>query len=762
MVHIEEQIFAIFSANGSSKMSPEQQALLVGKARWIAEIAKANIKTVPTICITRKAWEALKAERKGENTYLRNIWVKTLLKLVEPGKSPPLLAVRTSALNHNIGLMRAKLNIKPPATPEQAVSEDSVLVRAIDFAFSSYETNSPIWSNNILNSEIDRQIIIIQAMAKGDLFEFYSRNLQTGEIGPLSTMGEMQGNMPKNAKEIASIVDKIAGHHMLCLVSVENEEAIFLSARTIEASIAAKLEAAVDRVEAGYWSPKTAIKRLDIEHIPSLLHPRLARDINLKPVGVGLGVSPGAASGKIVFSAEDAIRAHARGQPVILVATETGPADIDGMMAANGILTSRGGNNSHAAIIARVAAKPCIAGAGSLEVDKANSICRIGEKFFRIGDWITIDGADGRIFAGSLPLLQPDMGVAITKLLNWSDGSRTIAVRANVETVESAITALNFGAEGIGLARSEHMFFTHERMIALRRLILSENEEERKLALKGLVEYQSKDYAKLFSTMGARPVTVRLFDPPLHEFLPKSEEDIEETAFQLSLTVEEIKARLEKLGEVNPMLGNRGCRLAISHPEILQMQIHALFQGARSASKETSMQVNLEIMVPFIASVREVAWLRARIRDIAEREKNKEIIPKYSFGTMIELPRAALRAAEIAPLVDFFSFGTNDLTQTCFGISRDDAPSFLAIYKRKAIYDNDPFTTIDKRGVGELIKIAIDRGRKANPTLKIGICGEHAGDSASIKFFAKLGIDYVSCAPYRVPIARLALAQAEE
>ncbi len=758
-MNIEQQIFAISSHKGATNLSKAQQGLLVGKARWIAEVAKAGIKTIPTICLTRAAWTELKKQHEGKKNPLRSIWVKTLFKLVEKGKKPPLLAVRTSSLNHNIGLMRARIDIKPPASENESIDIDRPLARAIDFAFSSYATNSPLWSNSAFQVEHEQQIVIIQAMAKGKLVEFYSRNLQSGEIGPFLTPNAKGVKLPTSANEIAKIIDERAGHHMLCLVSLEENSIQFISARTIEASAAAKLEAAVARVEAGYWSAEQAVNKIDVEHLTPMLHPRLAIDINLKPVGIGAGVSPGAASGKIVFAPEDAVRAHARNIETILVATETGPSDIDGMMAASGILTSRGGNNSHAAIIARVAAKPCIAGAGSLEVDMKNNICTIGDKIFRAGDRITIDGSDGRIFAGSLPLLQPDMGKAITKLLNWSDGNRTIGVRANVETVQSAKTALSFGAEGIGLARSEHMFFTHERMFALRRLILSQNNKEREVALKELVRFQAKDYAALFSTMVGKPVTVRLFDPPLHEFLPRTEEDILETAKRLSLDIDELKSRLEKLGEVNPMLGNRGSRLAISYPEILQMQVHALFEGARISETRTFQPVQLEIMVPFVASSREVAWLSSKIKAIAKKQQAQSNFVDYSFGTMIELPRAALRASEIAPMVDFFSFGTNDLTQTCFGISRDDSPTFLAAYKRQGIYDNDPFATIDKNGVGELIKIAIKRALKANPNLKIGICGEHAGDPASIKFFAGLNIDYVSCAPHKVPVARLALSQ---
>ena len=347
------------------------------------------------------------------------------------------------------------------------------------------------------------------------------------------------------------------------------------------------------------------------------------------------------------------------------------------------------------------------------------------------------------------------------KLLGWSDAARRIEVRTNAETVEAAKTALSFGAEGIGLARSEHMFFSPERMVALRRMILSEDEADRTEALTGLVDYQTEDYSALFTTMAGKPVTVRLFDPPLHEFLPRSDEDIEETAQSLGLPVRALRQRLERLAEINPMLGHRGVRLAITYPEILEMQIAALMAGVRTATARQSEPVTLEVMVPFVSTASEVTWVRERVMALVDAAGlGPEARARFAFGTMIELPRAALRAGDIAQSVDFFSFGTNDLTQTTFGISRDDAPAFLAAYQRKGIYDADPFVSLDQKGVGELISIAIERGRAANPRLKIGICGEHAGDPASLAFFAKLGVDYVSCSPYRVPVARLALAQA--
>jgi pyruvate,orthophosphate dikinase len=473
-----------------------------------------------------------------------------------------------------------------------------------------------------------------------------------------------------------------------------------------------------------------------------------------------MGVSPGAASGVVVFTPEDAARTRARGGYCILVVSETGPADIEGMKAATGILTARGGMTSHAAVVARITGKPCVAAVRTLSVDAAEMRCAIGEREFRPGDRLTIDGSDGAVYAGALPLSQPHIGGAMGKLLDWSDAARVIAVRTNAETVEAARTALSFGAEGIGLARSEHMFFTPERMVALRRMILSEDEADRSAALTGLVDYQTEDFSALFTAMAGRPVTVRLFDPPLHEFLPRSDEEIDETAASLGLAVRALRRRLERLAEVNPMLGHRGVRLAITYPEILEMQMAALLAGVRAASRRQNEPVVLEVMVPFVSTASEVSFIHDRVMAQVEAAGlEPEARARFAFGTMIELPRAALRAGEIAQSVDFFSFGTNDLTQTTYGISRDDAPAFLAAYQRKDLYDADPFVTLDQKGVGELISMAIERGRRANPRLKIGVCGEHAGDPASLAFLARLGIDYVSPSPYRVPVARLALAQ---
>ncbi len=763
MATAAQQMFAIAPAFGEASLTGEQRHLLVGKARWVSAVNEAGQPVVPTICLTRAAWNALQDERKTDDARLRTAWIATLFKLVGRDEPMPLLAVRTSAPHHSPGLMRARTGIVSPTRPEDSVDPARPLGRAINEAFASYASDEPVWTNVREQVRREQQIIIVQAMAEGSFLDFSSRDLQTGAIGPAPVAGARLPALPANVSEIALAIDRVAGAHMTCLVAVNNGKATLVSARPSAASAAADLEAAVDRVERGFWSPREAVMRVEAERLPQLLHPRLVADGDRQPLATGIGVSPGAASGMIVFTADDASRVKARGKHCILVAVETGPADIDGMKAATGILTARGGQNSHAAIIARVSGKACVAGVRAMQVDPVEMTCRIGDTELRAGQQITIDGTDGTIFAGALPLSQPHIGGAIGNLLNWSDGSRTIAVRTNVESVDSAKTALSFGAEGIGLARSEHMFFTPERMVALRRLILSENENDRAAALKGLVDYQSGDYAALFKIMQGKPVNVRLFDPPLHEFLPRSDEDIEETASSLGLQVRALRQRLERLAEVNPMLGHRGCRLAITYPEVLEMQVHALLAGARAAAGDTGEPVDLEIMVPFVTSSREVNWLRNEVAAITKRDKLAMSQPvDYRFGTMIELPRAALRAGDIAPMVDFFSFGTNDLTQTTYGISRDDAPAFLASYKRKGLYDEDPFTTIDQRGVGELIKIAIERGRTANPNLKIGICGEHAGDPASIRFFAGLGVDYISCSPYRVPVARLALAQAQQ
>ena len=756
---LAQEMFAIAPATGKANLSASQLKLLSGKARWIFRVFEAGFPTIATIALTRAAWDGLQAERARRDTKLRTHWVACLFRLVGPDARPPLLVVRTSAATHNGGLMPAKIGIAAPANPEDSIDPTKPLARAIKAAFDSYGFGQG-WTGRA-DEDRSRQIVLIQAAAEGEIEQFLSRNATTGAMGPAPVDGAPLPRMPESVGALVSLLDAKAGRHMNCLVAIRQGQVQFLSARPVQVSAAAELEAAVDRVNLKVWSAQNAVSRVDPARLAQLLHPRLRSTDGASPIATGLGVSPGAASGAVVFNPEDAARLRARGKHCILVVNETGPADIEGMKAATGILTARGGMSSHAGVIARITGKPCVAGVRTLSVDAGEMVCRIGDREFRTGDRLTIDGNDGSVYIGTLPLAQPHIGGAIGTLLGWSDASRTIAVRTNVETVESALTAFSFGAEGIGLARSEHMFFSPERMVALRRVILSEDEDDRSRAINGLVDFQTGDYSALFATMRGRPVTVRLFDPPLHEFLPRTDEEIDETAASLGLAVRALRLRLERIEEINPMLGHRGVRLAITYPELLQMQVQALMAGVRAASEKQPEPVAVEVMVPFVSTATEVAWVRDRVNAIAANSgllRTDRV--RFSFGTMIELPRACLRAGDIANMVDFISFGTNDLTQTTFGISRDDAPAFLAAYQRKGVYERDPFVNIDEKGVGELISIAIERGRAANPKLKIGICGEHAGDPASLRFFSGLGVDYVSCSPYRVPVARLTLAQA--
>lgn len=757
---LAQEMFAIAPALGKANLSASQLKLLAGKARWIFRVGEAGFPTVPTIAITRAAWDGLQAERSRRDVRLRTHWVACLFKLVGKDAQPPLLVVRTSAGTHNGGLQPARTGISAPSAPEDAVDPGRPLARAIKQAFDSYGFSDRAWSTGRQEDDRARQIVLVQALAEGEIEQFLTRNATTGALGPAPLNGNPLPRLPESVGSLIALLDAKAGRHMACLVSIHRGRVQFLSARPVQASAAGELEAAVDRVQHKVWSPQNAVSRVDPNRLTQLLHPRLKSAEDATPIATGLGVSPGAASGIVTFSADDAARLRARGKHCILVVNETGPADIEGMKAATGILTARGGMTSHAGVIARITGKPCVAGVRTLSVDTTEMVAHIGAREFRAGDRLTIDGSDGTVYLGTLPLAQPHIGGAIGTLLGWSDASRAISVRTNAETVESAATALSFGAEGIGLARSEHMFFSPERMVALRRMILSEDEDARSRAVNGLVDFQTGDYSGLFSAMGGKPVNVRLFDPPLHEFLPRTDEEIEDTAASLGVAVRALRLRLERIAEINPMLGHRGVRLAITYPEILQMQIQAVLAGARAASGRQDAPVLVEVMVPFVSTASEVAWVRERVLNIVENSgllRSDRV--KFSFGTMIELPRACLRAGEIAGMVDFLSFGTNDLTQTTFGISRDDAPTFLAAYQRKGIYERDPFVTIDEKGVGEMIAIAVERGRAANPRLKIGICGEHAGDPTSLKFFAGLGIDYVSCSPYRVPVARLALAQ---
>ncbi len=544
--------------------------------------------------------------------------------------------------------------------------------------------------------------------------------------------------------------------------TVQKGKLWMLQTRTGKRTANAGLKIAVDMAREGLISKEKAVQRIEPSGLDQLLHPTLDPKAERRILGRGLPASPGAASGRVVFSADDAEAWVGRGEKVILVRIETSPEDIGGMHVAQGILTSRGGMTSHAAVVARGMGRPCVAGAGDLRIDyRAKSLKAQGTTVAE-GDTITLDGSTGEIMLGEVPTVQPELTGDFATLMGWVDQIRTMKVRANAETPLDARTARRFGAEGIGLCRTEHMFFDPQRIIAVREMILASDEAGRRHALAKIQPYQKDDFVELFEIMDGLPVTIRLLDPPLHEFLPNSEAEMEQVAKAAGADVAVLRSRNSQLHESNPMLGHRGCRLGITYPEIYEMQARAIFEAAVQVSKTSGGRpVAPEIMVPLVGTKKELDLLKEVIdRTAAEIFKATGTTLPYSVGTMIELPRAALAAGSIAESASFFSFGTNDLTQTTLGMSRDDSGPFLEVYRQKGIYEHDPFASLDQEGVGELVKIAAERGRKTRPDLKLGICGEHGGDPASIAFCQKVGLDYVSCSPYRVPIARLAAAQA--
>ena len=543
--------------------------------------------------------------------------------------------------------------------------------------------------------------------------------------------------------------------------TVENNKLWILQTRSGKRTAKAAIKIAVDMVKEKLITDKEAILRVDPNMLNTLLHPTLDEKAEKKIIASGLPSSPGAASGKVIFSADEAERLKEQMQDTILVRIETSPEDINGMHAAKGILTVRGGMTSHAAVIARGMGKPCVSGSSEIKIDYENKIFKAGEYQIKEGDVITIDGGSGKVMLGEIRTVKPDISRDFSKLMSWADRYRKLKVRANSETPADTKIARDFGAEGIGLCRTEHMFFDEKRIISVRQMILSNTLNDRKEALAKLLPFQKNDFIEIFKIMHGLPVTVRLLDPPLHEFLPKTDKDIDDIAKELNITHNDIKSRIIELHEQNPMLGHRGCRLGISFPEIYQMQCQAIFEALAECKKKKIKLVIPEIMIPLVSTAAEIQILRNLVDKTArEIQKEHSIKIKYYVGTMIELPRAALRAKDIAKYADFFSFGTNDLTQTTFGISRDDSGKFLNDYVEKKIFNKDPFISIDEKGVGELIKIATERGRLQKKSIKLGICGEHGGDPSSIEFCEKVKLNYVSCSPYRVPIARLAAAQA--
>ncbi len=569
--------------------------------------------------------------------------------------------------------------------------------------------------------------------------------------------------MPAAFKQFTDICDKLEKHYRDMQdveFTVEQGKLWMLQTRSGKRTAKAALRIAVEMVEDGLINRNEAVLRVDPASLDQLLHPTIDPKAPRNVIATGLPASPGAASGEIVFNSDEAERMNNEGHKVILVRVETSPEDIHGMHAAEGILTTRGGMTSHAAVVARGMGKPCVSGAGTIRVDYNAETMSVAGTVLKKGDRITIDGANGQVLVGEVPMLKPELSGDFAQLMVWADATRRMKVRTNAETPTDARAAREFGAEGIGLCRTEHMFFEGDRIIAVREMILSDKEEDRRTALAKLLPMQRADFVELFEIMKGLPVTIRLLDPPLHEFLPKTAEEIAEVSAAMGVPADRLAERADALHEFNPMLGHRGCRLAISYPEIAEMQARAIFEAAVEAGKSTGSPVVPEVMVPLVATKAELDLVKARIDAMAaEVSKEAGIEIAYHVGTMIELPRAALAAAKIAESAEFFSFGTNDLTQTTFGISRDDAGSFLGTYTAKGIVEQDPFVSLDQEGVGELVKIAAERGRATRPGMKLGICGEHGGDPASIGFCESVGLDYVSCSPFRVPIARLAAAQ---
>jgi len=587
---------------------------------------------------------------------------------------------------------------------------------------------------------------------------------EASRVADTADLPTLEGEMPKAYKELVRIYKRLEKHYRDMQdieFTIQNGRLWMLQTRSGKRTTGAAVRIAVEMAGERLITREEAVLRIDANSLDQLLHPTIDRSQSQEVIARGLPASPGAAVGEVVFSAEQAESRAKGGAKVILVRMETSPEDIVGMHASEGILTAKGGMTSHAAVVARGMGKSCVAGCGAISINKEQGVMRIGEHLVREGDPLTIDGSTGEVMLGLAPTVVPELGGAFTELMKWTDRMRSLKIRTNADTPQDAIVARRFGAEGIGLCRTEHMFFEPGRILAVREMILASDSRSREDALAKLLPMQRGDFEGIFRAMDGLPVTIRLLDPPLHEFLPQSDDDIRAVADALGVSIGEIRHKLEELHEFNPMLGHRGCRLGITYPEIYAMQVRAITEAAYRVASD-GVKVKPEIMIPFVSHECELALLRAQsekvIADVVREAGGTRIRP--TIGTMIEIPRAALTADEIARHADFFSFGTNDLTQMAYALSRDDAGSFLPQYVDDGLIDADPFVSIDEDGVGQLVRLGVERGRRTRPNLKLGICGEHGGDPASVRFFAEIGLDYVSCSPYRIPLARLAAAQA--
>lgn len=682
-------------------------------------------------------------------------------------------------------LIKKRKNIEFPQKPEEQ------LLMAVKAVFSSWNNSRAISYRNIHDIPHDLGTAVnVQTMVFGNIGEnsgtgvAFTRNPATGEnkvfgefllnaqgedvvagIRTPKDIQELNKLMPEVYDEFIEVTETLEEHYKDMQdieFTIQEGDLYILQTRTGKRTADAAVNIAVDMEEEGLIDRETTIMRIDPEDISQLLHPNFIEDELEKAdiLATGLAASPGAASGKAYFTSEDAVEAAESGEDVILVRKETSPEDIEGMVKSNGILTSRGGMTSHAAVVARGMGKCCVAGAGDIRVDESSKKFFVEDRVFNEGDYISLNGSTGDVYAGVVKTEDAHLTEEFKMLMDWSDEFRELGVYTNADTPKDAEVAVDFGAEGIGLCRTEHMFFESGRITSVREMIIANTKKKRQKALDKLFPYQKDDFKGIFKVMGDRAVTIRLLDPPLHEFLPQNEKDIKALAEELPVTVDELRRTIEELEEMNPMLGHRGCRLGISYPEIYKMQVKAIISAAIEIKEEEGYDVKPDIMIPLVGSEKELAILREKAQEVAEEIiDNSHTKIEYTVGTMIEIPRAALLADQIARHADFFSFGTNDLTQMTYGFSRDDAGKFLNEYLDNEIFAKDPFAVLDQEGVGKLIETAVELGRKEKPELKIGICGEHGGEPSSIDFCHRTGLDYVSCSPYRVPIARLAAAQ---
>ena len=666
------------------------------------------------------------------------------------------------------------------------------LMEAVKAVFRSWDNERAIVYRRMNDIPGDWGTAVnVQAMVFGNMGETsgtgvaFTRNPSTGAKGIygeylINAQGEdvvagirtpqpitkLEQDLPECYKQFMEIAMKLEAHYRDMQdmeFTIENGKLFFLQTRNGKRTAQAALQIACDLVDEGMITPQEAVTRIEAKSLDQLLHPTFDPEA-LKAgevIGQALPASPGAAAGKVYFTAEDAKQAHEQGERVVLVRLETSPEDIEGMHASEGILTVRGGMTSHAAVVARGMGTCCVSGCGDIAINEDDKVFELGGYTFHEGDYISLDGSTGKIYKGDIKTMEASVSGNFGRIMDWADQYRKLQVRTNADTPQDAANAVKFGAEGIGLCRTEHMFFDPDRIPKIRQMILARTLEQREKALNALIPFQKGDFKALYEVMEGRPVTIRFLDPPLHEFVPTEQGDIDDLAVQMLMTAEEVQEICDSLHEFNPMMGHRGCRLAVTYPEIAKMQTRAVMEAAIEVKAEKGYDIVPEIMIPLVGEKKELKFVKDIVVEVAEqvkKEKNSDI--QYHIGTMIEIPRAALLADEIAEEAEFFSFGTNDLTQMTFGFSRDDAGKFLGDYYKNKIYESDPFARLDQKGVGQLIKMAAEKGRKTRPDIKLGICGEHGGDPSSVEFCHKVGLTYVSCSPYRVPIARLAAAQA--